>query len=312
MDNLDNKVDATAIGDPMDKKMLKAEKRKIAFTTVLWKEIKADKLALVSLILLVGIVLTVFIWSMFLDAAEVTRMNLPMVNRPPSQEHVLGTDDGGRDVLNFMVMGARNSLNIAFFVTIIAASIGVLVGITAGFYGGRVDNVMMRIVDTVSMLPFLMIIILFIVIIPRYGIVHFILLMSLFGWFGISRQVRARALQQGRLDYVSAAKTLGTPNPVIIFREVLPNLVSILSVLMTLNLANNVGLEVGLTFLGFGMPHGTPSLGNLIALARVPVVMEHRWWQWIPASLLVLVIALCINFVGQAVNRAADARQRLV
>jgi peptide/nickel transport system permease protein len=124
--------------------------------------------------------------------------------------------------------------------------------------------------------------------------------------------VRVMTFKQGALDYVAASKTLGTPNIMIMFREVLPNLVSIISSFLTIMLAGNMGLETGLTFLGFGLPPGTPSLGTLIANARNPATMQNRPWQWLPAALLVFILMLCINFVGQALNRAADAKKRKV
>jgi peptide/nickel transport system permease protein len=95
------------------------------------------------------------------------------------------------------------------------------------------------------------------------------------------------------------------------FREVLPNIGSLIIVNLTLNLAGNMGLETGLTFLGFGLPFNTPSLGTLISYAAIPENMQKRWWQWLPASLLIVIMMLCINFVGQAIKRAADAKQRV-
>jgi peptide/nickel transport system permease protein len=94
-------------------------------------------------------------------------------------------------------------------------------------------------------------------------------------------------------------------------REVFPNIISIVIVNITLNLAANMGLETGLTFLGFGLPFSTPSLGTLISYAAVPENMQNRPWQWIPAALLIVVMMLCINFIGQAVKKAADAKQRV-
>jgi len=130
------------------------------------------------------------------------------------------------------------------------------------------------------------------------------------GWMTMMPLIRVMTLQQGRLDYVSASKTMGTPSFIIMIREVLPNLVSIITSGLTLVLASNMGLEVGLTFLGFGLPPGVPSLGQ--HLRNAITHMTTRPWQWVPAAVLILVLMLCINFVGQAVNRAADARKRSV
>lgn len=160
-------------------------------------------------------------------------------------------------------------------------------------------------------LPSLMFIIVFVVIVPNYSVASFIFIMSLFSWFGKARLIRSKGLAERELDYINASKTLGTPDWKIMLFEMFPNLSSLVIVNMTLTLAGNIGLETGLTFLGFGLPTGTPSLGTLIALAKNPDVISTKWWVWLPAALLILVMMLSINYVGQAVKRASDARQRL-
>jgi peptide/nickel transport system permease protein len=134
--------------------------------------------------------------------------------------------------------------------------------------------------------------------------------MSVFLWTGKARLIRSKVLTEKELDYVSASKTLGTPNWKIILFQVLPNLSSIIIVSVTLNLAGNIGIESGLTFLGFGLPESTPSLGTLVSYARNPDVLQEKWWIWLPASVMILTLMLCINFIGQALRRSADARQR--
>jgi peptide/nickel transport system permease protein len=138
------------------------------------------------------------------------------------------------------------------------------------------------------------------------------LILMIFSWPFMARQIRMVTLQQGVMDYVKASKTLGTPNIVIIFREVVPNVVSFMVVNLTLMVASSMGIETGLTILGFGLNIRTPSLGLLIQNAMEPFNMQNRPWQWLPAAFLILVMTLCINYVGQAVNRAADARRRRV
>ena len=169
----------------------------------------------------------------------------------------------------------------------------------------------MRILDFLMVLPTLMIIIVFVVIVPKFNVWSFIGIMSILLWFGKARLIRSRALAERELDYVNASKTLGTPNWKIMLFEVFPNLSSLVIVNMTLTFAGNIGIETGLTFLGFGLPESTPSLGTLISYARNPDVMQNKWWVWLPASLLILVMMLCINYIGQAIKRASDARQRL-
>lgn len=282
-----------------------------SFGSLVWKEIKHDKIALISCILLIIIFISVFIGGTFFNPAESSKVNLKLLNKAPSAEHILGTDGSGRDMVSQLFLGARNSFMIAIGVTVLCGIIGTLIGLAAGYFGGKIDNIIMRILDFYAMLPRLMIIIVLVSLIPKYNVITFVLVMTIFGWVGDARLIRAKTLQQSNLDYVKASKTLGTRNFVIMFREVLPNIGSIVIVNLTLNLAANMGLETGLTFLGFGLPFNTPSLGTLISYAANPDNLQRRWWQWLPASVLIVVMMLSINFVGQAVKKAADAKQRV-
>ncbi len=277
---------------------------------IIWRELVRDKLALVSLIFLILIVTTVYSVSLFLDLKEIVRVDPFELNQPPSDDFLLGTDHGGRDIFGQLIIGTRNSLTIGIMVTLMTGVIGILVGLISGYFGGTIDNIIMRVVDFFMILPFLMIVIVFVALVPKYSIMSFSLIMTAFLWMGIARLIRSKALQEKELDYVQASKTLGSSNLKIMFTQVLPNLSSIIIVTMTLNLAANIGLESGLSFLGFGFPEDTPSLGTLISYATNPITLEKRWWIWLPASILILVLMLSINNVGQALKRATDARQR--
>jgi peptide/nickel transport system permease protein len=169
---------------------------------------------------------------------------------------------------------------------------------------------MMRILDFFLILPFTMIVIAFVAIVPKYSVWTFSLIMTAFLWMGIARLVRSKALAEKELDYIQAARTLGTSNFKVVFKHLLPNVSSIIIVNMTINLAGNIGLESGLSFLGFGFPESTPSLGTLLSYARNPQTLEFRWWIWVPASLMILLLMLAVNNVGTALRRAVDARQR--
>lgn len=295
-----------------EKKLIAQEKlNNPSLMRTIWREIRHDKMALGSLILLTIIVLAAYISPLLIDPASLTRVNFFNVWKPPSAANWLGTDDGGRDVFGQLMVGTRNSLTIGVCVTILAGLFGLTYGLVSGFYGGAVDNIMMRVLEFLMVLPSLMFIIVFVTIVPNYNVFTFILIMSAFAWFGKARLIRSRALSERELDYINASKTLGTPSWKIMFFEMFPNLSSLVIVNMTLTLAGNIGLETGLSFLGFGLPAGTPSLGTLISFARNPDIVKNKWWSWLPAALLILVMMLCINYVGQAVKRASDARQRL-
>ena len=277
----------------------------------IWREIKGDKVAFIALIILTLILLAAYTSPLFLDQSASSKINFMQIYQPPSAEFWLGTDRGGRDIFVQLMIGARNSITIGVAVTVIAGFLGLMIGLISGYFGGKVDFVIMRGLDFLMVLPTLMLIIVFVTIVPRFTVWSFIGIMSILLWFGKARLIRSRALAERELDYVNASKTLGTPNWKIMLFEVFPNLSSLVIVNMTLSLAGNIGLETGLTFLGFGLPESTPSLGTLISYASHPDVMENKWWVWLPASLLILVVMLCINYVGQAIKRASDARQRL-
>ncbi|MDJ1477165.1 ABC transporter permease [Bacillus sp. LS15-K4] len=278
--------------------------------SVMWREFRKDKLAMFSLFLLAIILIAVYTTSFIMKQEDIVKVDLFSIYSPPSSEHWLGTDYGGRDIFGQLVIGTRNSFTIGLVITILSCLIGLSIGLIAGYFGGAVDNIIMRIIDFKLILPFLMLVIVLITIVPVFNVTVFILIMSIFLWTGKARLIRSKVLTEKELDYVSASKTLGTPNWKIMMFQVLPNLSSIIIVSVTLNLAGNIGIESGLTFLGFGLPESTPSLGTLVSYATNPDVLQEKWWIWLPASLMILVLMLCINFIGQALRRSADARQR--
>lgn len=289
---------------------LKVEKaQSVSAWSILGREILKDKMALISLIILVGITLTVTIIPLFINETELVRVDLFNLNQAPSADHWLGTNHSGQDVLGMLIVGARNSLTLTILVTVVTGGFGIFFGLVSGFFGGHTDNIMMRIVDFFNILPTLVIVIVFVVIV-EFSFLNMMFILSLFAWTGIARLIRSRTLQEKELEYVQASKTLGTPSWKIMFREVFPNILPLVIVNMTLALSNNVGLETGLSFLGFGFPLDTPSLGGMIRAATNPTVMQQRWWVWLPALVLVFVLMLSINNVGQCLKRATDARQR--
>ena len=277
---------------------IKKSDNKATGISVITREILKDKLALASLIILVILFGIIFIGSLFANQDEIMKISLLDKYAIPMKEGFwLGSDSGGRSILGQLILGARNSIIIGFAITILTSGIGIFLGLIAGYYGKWVDNV-------------LMIIIVFVTIVPKYTITTFVLIMSAFYWVGSARLIRSKALSESKKDYVLASKTMGTKDLTIIFREILPNLSSIIIVELTLGFAGNIGIETGLSFLGFGLPLSTPSLGTLVGYAADPEVLSTKLWIWLPASILILIMMLCINYVGQALNRAADAKQR--
>jgi len=230
---------------------------------------------------------------------------------PSDSGTVFGLDQMGRNQFHLLFVAARNSLYLAFGVTFFSFVLGVMVGVLSGFYGGRIDNIIMRITDTWSMIPFIMVVI---VLISVFGktVFNFILFLTLFTWVFRARIMRAAALSQRQMDYISASKTLGTRNITIIVREMLPNLVDVTVANFVLTLAANIGIETGLSLLGFGLGWDYPSLGVMMQNATNPMYLQHFWWVWAPPLVLVVVLMLCVNFIGNALQRVADPKQRYV
>lgn len=292
---------------------------------VIIREFKKDKVALTALIILVILLLITVAWSMRLDVKDVMEVDILRNFKEPEpftwqglvdawngeKNYLLGGNEFGRDVFLQLFIATGNSVMIAFIVTTIVAVVGITLGLIAGYYGGTVDNVIMRVTDFVMTLPTTMIIIVFLVMVPQQNIWSFIFIMSVFSWTGYTRIVRSKALSESRLDYISASKTMGTPTYKIILSEMLPNLSSLITVQLVLSYAANIGLETGLSFLGFGLPDDVPSLGAMVSAATTPYNLEFRPWVWLPASTIILVLTLCINYVGQALKRSIDAKQRL-
>lgn len=295
----------------MEKEVIEKNTESYLGFSIIKREFQKDKIAMFSLVLLLIIIIGIFVASSVIDVKEVMRVNLADKYAKPLEGFWLGADMGGRSILGQLIIGARNSLMIGFAVTIITGIIGISVGLVAGYYSGWVDNVVMRIIDFIMILPSTMVIIVFVTIIPKYTIPKFIFILSAFIWIGTARLIRSKALSEARKDYIQASKTLGTSDIKIILFELLPNISSIILVNLTLMFAGSIGIETGLTFLGYGLPPSTPSLGILISYARRPEIMSSKLWIWLPASILILVLMLCINYIGQALKRASDAKQRL-
>jgi len=289
--------------------IVKTEKSPSGFSVV-FNEFRKDKLAMGSLIFLTLLIIAVYITSFYLNQGQITTVDILSIYLPPSAEHWLGTDYGGRDIFGQLIIGTRNSFTIGLFITLITNCVGLVVGLIAGYFGGVIDSIIMRIIDFILILPFMMMVIVFVTLVPKFSILNFILIMSAFLWTGKARLIRSKVLSESELDYIAAAKALGTPNIKILFSHLLPNVSSLIIVAFTLNLAGNIGIESGLTFLGFGLPESTPSLGTLVSYATNPDVLQNKWWIWLPASGMILMLMLSINFIGEAVKRAADARQR--
>ena len=227
-------------------------------------------------------------------------------NRPPSAGHPFGTDPLSRDVLARVVSGGRVSLSVAALSVALSVTLGAFVGLAAGFFGGGVDAVLMRLVDGALAVPRLFLLLILIAVWERVPFAAFILVIGATGWFGTSRLVRAEVLRLRHLDFVRAAEALGAGGGRIMFRHLLPNAAGPLVVAATLGVGEVILLEAGLSFLGFGIQPPTPSWGGMIFDAR-SVLATAPWASVFPALAITLTV-LSVNLLGDALREAASTR----
>ncbi|CZQ84609.1 Hypothetical protein Tcol_415 [Trichococcus collinsii] len=273
------------------------------------REFRKDKLAVIAFGTLVLLLFLVFVGSLFFNESQVLQIDLLNRYASPGKSHLLGTDEAGRDVLGQILLGARTSIVAGTAVTVLTGFIGIGLGLLSGYYGGVLDVLLMRFVDSIMFLPASVLVLVLVAIVSEYNFFTFILLMSAFSWAGKSKVFRNRTRVEAKHDYVRASRTSGTNDLLIMAREILPNLSSLVIINTTMSLARNIGMEIGLSFLGLGLPYSMPSIGNLLRYAISPTVFENYVWVWLPASILIFAVLLSIIYVGQALRRAADAKQ---
>ena len=235
------------------------------------------------------------------------RIEVLKILQAPSADHPLGTDELGRDVLARMVYGARISLKVGFVAVGIATSIGLLVGLFSGFYGGLADAVLMRFVDIMLCFPTFFLI-LSVIAFLEPSIYNIMVVIGVTGWMGVARLVRAETLSLKERDFVAAARAQGAGNARIIFRHILPNTLAPVLVAATLGVAGAILTESALSFLGIGVQPPTPSWGNILTAGKDNI--EFAWWLSVYPGLAILLTVLGYNLLGEGIRDAADPRLR--
>ena len=226
---------------------------------------------------------------------------------------LLGTDHQGRDMFTRIMYGGTLTLRIAISAVIISTVIGIIVGLTSGYFGGWVDHVLMRVTDVYSALPFLPIVVTLNYIIgfgwtSEQRVQLIMILIGVLGWMPIARLIRAQLLLEREKDFVLAARALGIKQRNIMLRHILPNVFNFVIVHITLGYASFMLTESALSFLGFGVREPTASWGNMLTTAQESVVIQHYWWRWVLPALFLVGAAFSINLIGDALRDAMDPR----
>jgi peptide/nickel transport system permease protein len=268
-----------------------------------------NRAALVGLAILVPMLVAILSYPLWLPYKP-NGIDLLAMNSAPTAKHWFGADGVGRDVLARTLEGGRISLLVAVSSVVLSTTLGFLVGAVSAFGGRWADAVAMRSVDLAMTLP-PVIFLLVLASIAGTGVTPTILVISLLSWPVLSRMVRARLLELRERDFVVASRGMGANLWHLLIRHGLPNCIDILVVYATLQVANGILLEAGLSFLGLGVPPPEASWGNMLNAARSTLVLQYYPWQWMfPGAALVLTV-LAINFVGDGLRDAFDPRADL-
>jgi peptide/nickel transport system permease protein len=237
-------------------------------------------------------------------------MNLGEMYQAPSRNHIMGTDNLGRSIFSRTLYGGRVSLLVGVTAAAISTLIGVVFGSLAGYYGGLVDMVVMRLTDIMMTFPPL-IIMLTVVSITGPGLRNVILIIGGLVWPETTRLIRGQFLTLVGQEFVLAAKAQGLPDWIIIFRHCLPNVMAPLMARISFAVSGAILSEAGLSFLGIGVPSPTPTWGNMMQNASNLDVLQFYPWMWVFPAIFTLVVILCINFIGDGLRDAFDPRQML-
>ncbi len=280
---------------------------------IMWNQFRRHQMAMVGTVVLALLIFgSIFVGV--LSPYSPTESSIRERRQPPSLTHPMGTDTLGRDILTRLLYGGRVSLTIGLAATVVGITIGTLVGALAGYYGGRVDDLLMRLTDLVISLPRLFMLIIMslllrtldVPLLKAYGNVGgIILILGLLSWTGVARLVRGQFLGLKEKEFVEAARALGYGNMRIVFRHILPNTATPIIVAATLSVARTIISESGLSFLGFGVQPPTPTWGNMLNAAQ-DEMRKGNWWMAVFPGLMIFLTVISINYIGDGLRDALD------
>ena len=274
---------------------------------IVWRKLKASKLAVFGGTIVLAVSVVALLAPLIAPYGP-NDMYITEPLRPPFSEVWLGTDDWGRDMASLLVLGARTSLYVGIGAVLLEAAIGLAIGMIAGYFGGLIDEVLMRIADVVLTLPTLMLLILAVSMFQMQGINVIILVSGLLGWPLLARVVRSEFLTLKESTFVEAARSMGAGNWRIILRHILPNAMASVIVLLTMDIPWYIFYEASLTFLGFGDPTAA-SWGVLMEHGR-RFLSSQGWWIAAFPGLAILITSLGFNLFGDGLRDALDVKTR--
>lgn len=273
---------------------------------IAWNKLKRNKFAVFGAVILIILMLLAIIAPIISPYGR-DSVDLLNIEAAPTAQHILGTDDLGRDVFVRLIYGGQVSLSVGIVAIIIQLAIGITLGAIAGYFSGIIDKIIMRFVDMVLCFPFLVIAITMASILGP-SIWNVMIIIGILGWPKIARIVRAEILSLKEREFVEAARALGLDNKDIILRHLIHNIYAPIIVYGTLGIAQGILYESFLSFLGMGVTQPQPSWGNMLTAAQNMRVLQSEWWLWIPPGLCVFLTIVSINFLGDGLRDALDPK----
>ncbi len=279
---------------------------------VAWDRFKKNKVAMFGAVLFI-VILILTIVGPWLSPYSLNQYDLTMKKLPPSSSHWLGTDEQGRDVLLRLFLGGRTSILVGVIAAVLTVFIGSLVGGIAGYYGGRVDNFLMRFAEIVYSIPFTPTVITIsgalMWVDSRYKMYLVMFLIGILSWPGLARMIRGQILSLREQEFMQATEILGLSTSSRIVRHLLPNTLAYIIVNATLGMAGAILTEASLSYLGLGVTPPTPTWGNMIQRASNSDVFRNIKWLWIPPGIMIMLRVVSINLLGEGLRDAFDPKE---
>jgi peptide/nickel transport system permease protein len=272
-----------------------------------WRSLRQNAVGMFGLIGFLLILLTVIL-APVLAPSDPTAMDFDHILEPPSSAHLLGTDDLGRDILSRVIWGGRESLRVALLAVLVAGLGGIVLGVVSGYYGGRVDATMMRIVDVLLAFPSILLVLSIVAALgPNLGTV--LIALGIASIPGVTRFVRGTVLAAKNSEYVLAARVLGATDRFIMSTQILPNIMAPLIIYSTLGLGGAILTTAGLSYIGLGAQPPSPEWGAMLNYGRD--YLQDAWWMSVFPGAAVFLVVLCVNLLGDGLRDALDPKLRV-
>ena len=268
------------------------------------KKLQSNRLAVIGIIFSLTIILS-SIFAPLITKYDPQKVDLRSMLKPPSSEHILGTDKIGRDIFARIIYGGRISILVGLGSALGAALIGVSIGAYTAYRGGWWDSIFLRISEIFMAFPQIILVLLLVSVLGQ-SLINLIIIFVITGWGGLYRMTRAQVLSLREEEYVQALRAFGLSRARICFKHILPNALGPIMVNITLSTAMFILEEAALSFLGLGVPLNIPTWGNILNVAQDLRVLQNYWWVWLPSGITISLFVLAINFVGDGLRDSTD------